>query len=160
VNGVVVQRGAKGVHAIPPIAGMRGTDALPAIRRWANVSIRANRSGVGMRLQKAGVVHRIELGKDLRALAFEQAHALGSEATGTHPDPVPTVVAERLSLREPFVRNAAVKTAHRDIHRIRHDWLLKKAISPAGQVQNVPVSVAFRQASFGRKMQENERDNS
>jgi hypothetical protein len=95
-------------HPRLAVAGVGRADALPAVGRRARLAVRADRRGVGVVLEVGRVVHRVELGEDLRPLPLEQRDGLAGEPAGADPDGVDAVVGQRLAPVEDLLRHAAV----------------------------------------------------
>ena len=82
VHGEILKHPAKIFHPGFAVAGMRRADSLPAVRRRADFAVAADGRRVGMVLQVAGNVHRVEFGEEPHALLSEQGNLLCRQAAG------------------------------------------------------------------------------
>src|SRR6185437_3651622 len=77
-----------------PVARVGRADALPAVGRWAGLAVGTYGYGVGVVPEVGLVVHRVELGEDLRPLPFQPRHAIVGQSAGADPDGIDAIVGQ------------------------------------------------------------------
>src|SRR5579862_7285388 len=100
---------------------MRRAGALPAVGRRADLAVRSYGSGIRMGRNVAGLMQRIELGKDLRARALQQGDPPGAQAARADPDAIDAVVGEGATGFKPVGRNPSIEAANLNLgarHRV------------------------------------------